>query len=38
MTVYVVCDKCHCANPETESSYYMDDDGFVATICFNCQP
>ena len=38
MDVYVVCDKCETANPETESSYYMDDDGLVATICFKCQP
>ena len=38
MDVYVVCDKCKTANPETSSSYYMDDDGFVATICFACQP
>ena len=38
MDVYVVCDQCKCAKPELESSYYMDDDGFVATICFSCQP
>ena len=36
--VYVVCDKCKTANPEETSSYYFDDDGFVATICFKCQP
>ena len=38
MDVYVVCDKCKTAKPETTSSYYFDDDGFVATICFSCQP
>ena len=38
MDVYVVCDICKVANPETISSYYMDDDGYVATICFKCQP
>jgi hypothetical protein len=36
--VYVVCDKCHTANLEKCSSYYFDDDGFVSTICFSCQP
>lgn len=36
--VYVVCDKCNTAKPEETSSYYYDDDGFVATICFACQP
>lgn len=36
--VYVVCDKCKCAKSEKESSYYLDDDGLVATICFACQP
>jgi hypothetical protein len=38
MDVYVVCDKCNTAKPEQSSSYYYDDDGFVATICFSCQP
>ena len=38
MDVYVVCDKCKTANPEVTSSYCFDDDGFVGTICFNCQP
>ena len=38
MTLYLICDTCCKSKPETECSYYYDDDGFVATICFSCQP
>ena len=36
--LYLICDTCCKSKPETECSYYYDDDGFVATICFSCQP
>jgi len=36
--VYVVCDRCNVANSVLKTSYCMDDDGLVATICFDCQP
>lgn len=38
MDVYVVCDRCNVANSVQRISYCMDDDGLVATICFDCQP
>lgn len=38
MTLYLICDTCCKSKAESECSYYYDDDGFVATICFSCQP
>lgn len=38
MTLYLICDTCGQSQLETCCSYYMDDDGFIAVICFNCQP
>lgn len=38
MTLYLICDKCGQSKPENVCSYYMDDDGLVAVICFDCQP
>ncbi len=36
--LYLICDSCSKSKPESECSYYYDDDGFVATKCFSCQP
>lgn len=38
MTLYLICDKCYTSKLETSCSYYMDDDGLCAVICFDCQP
>lgn len=38
MTLYLICDTCGKSELETRCSYYMDDDGLVAVICFACQP
>lgn len=36
--LHLICDTCCKSKPESECSYYYDDDGLVATICFSCQP
>ena len=38
MTLMLICDTCCQSKPETNCSYYMDDDGLIAVICFSCQP
>ena len=38
MTLYLICDTCGKSQVETCCSYYMDDDGLIAVICFSCQP
>lgn len=38
LMLYLICDTCGKSKPESECSYYYDDDGYVATICFSCQP